>query len=328
MYSLESYAELGFHRFLILMVVGQLFAVGLAGVSVKLIGHRFAEKSGHDLHNDDGSDDYTGILQPVDMTSIALLLYGIPAGIACIWWGLEEAHRLRTKATFAAVATSLVGIEMAVLALIALFSLGRPQDTYDKDRDSLQQFIGGWLFAAAAPLAVACAVVVWWHGSRKLPAGSHVPPSGGRKSTVFPSTLSDNKYGICWLLLTLLALLFATGCFSSVWNFSAGSYFPGTSPYSISPTSWEAGTPEKGFIFKLYPDCIMFYCFLLLLLLSGAATYVSPAWRRTLHQRLGGGTVAQYSKGSWRRALHPAVWGMTVGEVLVVVSTAALFVGA
>jgi len=153
--------------FIALMAAGQLLAVVLAGVAVRMIGHSFAEKSGMDLHNDDGSDDYTGALEPVNMTGVAILLYCVPAGIACIWWALEEAHRMRANATFPAVATAFVGIEMAVLALVAMFELARPQGTYDKDRDALQQFIGGWMFAAAAPLAVACAIVAWWHGTRK-----------------------------------------------------------------------------------------------------------------------------------------------------------------
>lgn len=308
------------------MAVGQLLAVVLAGVAVHMIGHSFAEKSGMDLHNDDGSDDYTGALEPVNMTGVALLLYGVPAGIACIWWALEEAHRMRTNATFPAVATAFVGIEMAVLALLALFSLGRPQGTFDADRDALQQFIGGWLFAAAAPLAVACAIVAWWHGTRKLAAGSHAPPSSALTS-IFPSGFAENKSGIAWLVVTLVSLLIATGCFTSVWNFSAGSYFPAKSPYAVNPDTWTAGDGKKTFIFKMYPDSLMFYGFLMALLLAGAATYVSPGWKRTLHTRLGGGTASQYPNGSWRRTLHPAVWGMSMGESLVVTCTVGLFVG-
>ncbi len=312
--------------FALLMALGQLFGVILAGVAVKMIGHSFAEKSGMDLHNDDGSDDYTGALEPVNMTGVALLLYGVPAGVACVWWALEEAHRLRTNATFPAVVTAFVGIEMAVLAVVALFTLGRPQGTFDKDRDALQQFIGGWLFAAAAPLAIACAIVAWWHGSRKLAPGSHAAPSTATKK-IFPSKLQDNKTGIAWLIFILVALLFATGCFTSVWNFSAGSYFPASSPYAVNPKTWTAGSGKKTFIFKMYPDSLMFYGFLLLLLLGGAATYVIPAWKRTLHTRIGGGTASKYPHGGILRTLHPAVWGMTVGELLVVTCTVCLFVG-
>lgn len=312
-----------------MLIVSQAATVGAALAAVYMIAHSFSAKSGMHLNNDGGDDDYTGILRPVNMTGISLLLYVVPAGIAMTWWTVEAAHRLQSR-TPLLVLLGALGVEFVALAATALAQCGTPADTFAVDRDPLQQFIGGWLFAAGMPLGLACLVLLAWHVSGGHVATATAAPKlvpHSRPSPVlpaFPSTLSSNACGIGAALFAALAFLFATGCFSSIWNFSAGSYFPATSPYALNPESWSIGSGDKAFIFKMYPDPLIFYCTIMAVVLGGAATYCLPLWRSTMHKRVGGGSPAP--AGTWARWLHPFPWGTTVGEVLVVSLLVMLYV--
>ena len=273
-----------------LVALSQLATVGASVAAVSMIGSSFSDKSGMSLHNDDTDDDYTGALAPHNMLGVSLLLYVVPAGISLTWWAVEAAHRLPAR-TPALALLCVLGLEMVALSSTALAVCGQPQNSFATDRDPLQQFVGGWLFAAGLPLGLACLTILGWHltGSHGAGALPGLQQASITTMPAFPSTLASNACGIAGAALGVVVAFAATTVFSSVWNFSAGSYWPATSPYALNPETWVIGSAPHNLIIKVFPDPIIFYSVLAALVFGGAATYVVPSWRALMHSRVGGG---------------------------------------
>ena len=71
--------------------------------------------------------------------------------------------------------------------------------------------------------------------------------------------LAHNGTRIAALVALMLALVVMCSSLSSVFNYSARSYFPATSKYSLVQ-NFPAST--KNFKFKVYTDVVVYYSFL------------------------------------------------------------------
>ena len=131
------------------------------------------------------------------------------------------------------------------------------------------------------------------------------------------ASLSDRN-GVLLLLLYLVAFAVACSSFSPVWNYSAHSYWPSSSPYSLLKHG-AAGKVSDRFTFKVYKDVVVYYCTMIAMVVLGVLSRHGPRQIRVaVHHRVGlrqlHAALAKVGLKGW----SPYPYGATVGELLFV----------
>jgi predicted ferric reductase len=111
--------------------------------------------------------------------------------------------------------------------------------------------------------------------------------------------------GSCALLVLIGLLVIATSSLTNVWNFSAHSYLPYLSPYSL--INIQIG---DNYVSKVYEDVVVFFSALTVLVLMGVLGKTVPTVRALFTRRM---RCLSPSSGWW----NPWATGITVGEILV-----------
>ena len=226
--------------------------------------------------------------------------------------------------------------------------------------DPLQAFVGTMMFIVLLALSATTLTAIWrsshdermptqrgdlqssnqphphtCHSSVTIRCEEQWQPMRARESTEparHSVSLGAATLGLC------AVLVLACSSLSPVWNYSFRSYAGATSPYSLlSGKWWEAGfghlcgskgnatipgSCERTYIFKLYPDTVIFYACLATFIILGASLCLPGplAWHSWVHRR-----VRLPGVNTCLGAYHPYQQGATVGELVLVSATAALY---
>jgi len=119
--------------------------------------------------------------------------------------------------------------------------------------------------------------------------------------------------GACALLVLTGLLVIATASLTNVWNFSAHSYMPYVSPYSL--LNIKIG---KYYVSKVYEDVVVFFAAIAVLVVAGVLGRTWAPCRSVTTRRV---RFCAPSSGWW----NPWAHGITLGEVGVISLLAGLF---
>ncbi|KAA0167457.1 hypothetical protein FNF31_00896 [Cafeteria roenbergensis] len=131
------------------------------------------------------------------------------------------------------------------------------------------------------------------------------------KRPVQPVHFSHVCSGACALLLLIAVLVVATSSLTNVWNFSAHSYLPFTSPWSL--INIKIG---EHFVSKVYEDSVVYFSCLAVFVVAGVLGRTCAPCRSITTRRV---RCLSPGTGWW----NPWAHGITVGEV----GAVAYFVG-
>jgi predicted ferric reductase len=119
--------------------------------------------------------------------------------------------------------------------------------------------------------------------------------------------------GTCSLLVLVALLVIATSSLTNVWNYSAHSYMPAVSPYSLVNIAI-----GDNFMTKVYEDCVVFFSAIAFFLIVGLFGRTNAWCRGVMSRRF----RCCDPRSSW---WNPWATGVTVGEMLFTVFFLALF---
>jgi predicted ferric reductase len=243
--------------------------------------------------------DNGGTLDANAVGGVVLWLVGIFAGPASIALALVALAQQRTKlggtrATIEALVMSIIAVAFVAWAAIVLV---QPTKTFfvSPQPDTLKQLLGGMVIATYLPVVAAG---TFFAGElilgERLPVevkpGAPLPPHQ-------PDSFVANVRGLVGGILTLAGTFFAACTLTCIWNFSATSYFPYDSTYSlVSGVVWQlgpnpsvseaaAGWTPPIILPKVYPDVVVYFALLFCWVILGAAGTYTPSVRRSLHRR-------------------------------------------
>lgn len=299
-------------------------ALVLAGLSgVALVGDSFSLPSVY--------TGYTGVISWANFSGVILQLFVLPIGLTFLGLSVTALVRSRTptNAWWTALLLAVLGLGCIVWSVVSWTMLIRPANTFSSSdpADALQQLEGGFYFAIFAPLgvtilAIAVRTSLCPGAAPSESRTTRARPRGGSSSSAGVTAPGDiqpvrccssSGVGACALLLLIAALVAATSILTNVWNFSAKSYLPYISPYSL--LNLELG---PNVVTKVYEDVVVYFSMLTLLVLLGLASRFVPAVNGVATRRL---PVCGSATGWW----NPWAHGITVGELAVVVWFLALF---
>ena len=142
------------------------------------------------------------------------------------------------------------------------------------------------------------------------------------------------SYGTLFFLITA----FVTGCFTRMasnvdgYHSTADSYVEGQfssdgNGYAMNVWCWSADGCLKGFgyYYKLYPDVVIYFCFILALLFTGLLTRLIPPLHRAMRRHLRLHALPPKGSSSFH-PMHRLPHGCTVGELFLCLWALSLFI--
>lgn len=198
--------------------------------------------------------------------------------------------------------------------------------------DNFRQTLGGFIgvvYSGLGLATLAMSIIALRAGvdapSMGLPGTAASAASAGVKPRhIQPDRLRDNACSIAAFFILGAVCFTLTTFLSSVWNYSATSYFttPANPTNSLTTTmTWSFPQPAAApgevwypatIYLKIYPDVVVYFASIFGLVAAGIAATYLPGVRRSLHKRLGGPFTSSFFLNR--------VWpeGVTRGEALVV----------
>ncbi|RYG51973.1 hypothetical protein EON67_02250 [archaeon] len=180
------------------------------------------------------TDSPSNILTPGAVFGFFVFLAGISAGPLLL--GLSITHGIKNGSLPRAVRLALVaayGAACVGAIVLAATYLLQAHITFRQSPapDPLKQLMGGFITVVYSFLALACFIVVAravLRPAAPITAPTPRPIQPGPAQDVFRQVLLLVLYGIVWFLTSFM---------SSVWNYSATSYFTTPSTYSLVSTT-------------------------------------------------------------------------------------------
>eukprot|EP00911_Craspedida_sp_UC1_P001887 UC1_evm2s1448 len=266
---------------------------------------------------------YQGCMDWSPWVGTLLMLATIPPGLWALGAAIVEVghnkHRWLTEQYFGAL--SVLSVVFVVLNVLTWAYLLKPATLYDYEtnknetlvNDALLVLEGGFFLFPLTSMGIVLLMMLGrFIRSRSRPNRIllAVPPSftAPLNAPAFSSRAALALIALCTVLT------FCCATFSSVWNYSAHSYFMATSEFSMID-----GHINKWFTFKLYLDTVVFYGFLAALVLVAGAAHALPTLRSVLHHRV------RLPALSPRSAWNPFPVGATVGELLLLAGVGGLY---
>ena len=180
-------------------------------------------------------------------------------------------------------------------------------DPYDTlHNDELQVLIGGFVFLTFFPLGLVTFFIMVDSNKRRCGVKSSPTLSASGLKDIFPYAILAVWY------FAIVALCCSS--FSSVWNYSAHSYFMADSPYNLLDDV-VAKVSDK-FIFKVYKDVVVYYTVLSALVVVGAVAHYSSKLRSFLARRVPVVRFHHTNNGlqRWLSEVFPRY--ISIGEIL------------
>eukprot|EP00043_Microstomoeca_roanoka_P001253 m.31779 g.31779 ORF g.31779 m.31779 type:complete len:810 (-) comp10719_c0_seq1:453-2882(-) len=259
---------------------------------------------------------YQGCFDAAPFIGVLLLTFVLPMGVLSLGsLVIEFANKLgrwgKLQVVIALGTVTLASVVIVILTWIYLLKPTtvfkvRPDGIYEND--VLQALIGGFIMLTFTPLSIVCMVVIAQVWRFRYSSLVRIPQDS--PSSITPSGWKNNRGYYFGLILFMMVLAVCCSSFSSVWNFSATSYFPWQSPYAAV----QVKVTDK-FYFKLYSDTIVYYGFIGFIATIGCLVHFNRGLRQLMHVRfVVGGPLRKYVPG-----------GITVGEGILGLLTFVLF---
>jgi predicted ferric reductase len=236
---------------------------------------------------------------------------------------------------------------------------------YINAADTVQQYLGGWAYCIYPLLFIASGIILLQYSFQSVPLkpsssdpGSPVDEDasasllsnsaneqGGDeaagkqvytgKRPVQGDQLLSNYKGILALVVVFGFWFVACAVLSDLWNFSATSYFPYVSTWSLLPSSFVISfgpVPDPNdktsinpiVVVKLYEDICVYYALIVGVALIGVVGTYTRAGRRILHRRYD--LDVFNSQKWWPSSLRFFPQGATFGEMLILCVGATLYI--
>eukprot|EP00055_Hartaetosiga_balthica_P005449 m.15995 g.15995 ORF g.15995 m.15995 type:complete len:794 (-) comp4555_c0_seq1:259-2640(-) len=252
------------------------------GVGIGFLGRAFSKACNNDACA--LAREYEGCFDALPFIGVVFVIFLTPLGVfgfgSLISQFANRIARYGRDMVMLALAI-LTGVSSIVMILSWVFLL-KPKTTFvgrpdgSNENDPLLVLIGGFIMITFTALSIACGLVLYQTSSLFPKA-----PINYSTGSLTPRGLSHNWRAYIIALCLFIICAFCNASFSSVWNYSAKSYFPATSPFALLQAK-----VSKKFIFKLYPDTVVYYTFLGVVATIGFLVHLSPSIRKFLHSRI------------------------------------------
>lgn len=267
-----------------------------------------------------GYGGYPGCFSPEEFMGLIFFLICTPIGV--LLYGAVF-HRA-AKAVSSSVTIILMGVSVAATSTVAAVVMDnwvRPDATFPPITpllDTLARFNGVVVFIFCALLSLAgFTVFVSAVFFRRMSSAAAVP-----------ETVSQSPHSSCWNVLVDLAKVFglvaffgtlfiAVGFLPTIWNASVAGHLAEQSDEAT--VNWVISEGDNPIIFKIYPDVLVYYCFLLGIIFIGALSHFTPLGK-VFHYRFRSLIPKSLS------ALNFYPLGYTLGELLLMFAVLGLYI--
>eukprot|EP00056_Hartaetosiga_gracilis_P014109 m.239742 g.239742 ORF g.239742 m.239742 type:complete len:800 (-) comp14013_c0_seq1:142-2541(-) len=262
---------------------------------------------------------YEGCFDALPFIGVVLVVFVSPLGV--LGFGslvVQFANRVaiygRTAMISAVGGLTAVAVSIMIASWVLLLKpkttfVGRPDGS--NENDPLLVLIGGFIMIAFTALSISCGTVLFEMLTFKN------KPISYSNASLTPRGIAQNWKQYVTALCLFAICAFCNATFSSVWNYSAKSYFPATSEYAVVQVAVHNVTNStEMLVFKLYEDTIVYYSFMGVIATIGFCVHLVPSIRRLLHSRI----VVPRSLKKW------FLGGISLGESIFVFSILVLYI--